>query len=181
MGCLNLTTGRIIVLFSLQRSQLLVTQDDAFGLYLGLQGLETVSEVGQIIAQPNAAYTTARDKNTLFPQFVTGALLSVRREVDGMPADSRFRGLIYSILVVGPLPSRLVEQGLNTAFFNCCLVAVKGIAGQAHHLAGLGDVAEFLRQVQQAQLVFDDSFVTIKHEGYLSMVLIVSSHFHQNR
>ena len=35
-------------------------------------------------------------------------------------------------------------------------IAVKRITGQSHDLAGLGDVAKFLRQVQKSDFVFDD-------------------------
>ena len=56
----------------------------------------------------------------------------------------------------------------HTAIRDRVPVAVKRIARQAHDLTGLRDVAKFFRQIQQADFVFDDLFVTLKHEGYLS-------------
>ena len=38
---------------------------------------------------------------------------------------------------------------------------------------GFGDIAQFFSQIQQSDLVFDDSLVSIKHEGYLLCVLTV--------
>ena len=43
------------------------------------------------------------------------------------------------------------------------LVAVKGIAGKAHHLAGAGYVAKLGCQIQQADLVFDDVLRNTTH------------------
>ena len=137
MGRLNLATGRIVLLLLFQRRQLGIAQDNAFGLYLGLQRLEPAPEVGQVVAQPNTAYPAAGDKNPSLPQFVTGALLTVCRKVDGMLADGSLRGLIHPVLMIGTLPAGLIEQGLDATLRNSCLVAVKGIAGQTHHLAGL--------------------------------------------
>jgi hypothetical protein len=50
MGRLDLTTGHIILCLLFQGSHLGLGQDDVFLGYLRLQGLETIPEVGQILA-----------------------------------------------------------------------------------------------------------------------------------
>ena len=47
-------------------------------------------------------------------------------------------------------------------------VAIECVPRQAHDLTGFRDIAQFLGKVQKSYFVFDDSFVTLKHEGYLS-------------
>ena len=39
----------------------------------------------------------------------------------------------------------------------------------AHDPTGLRDIAESFRQVEKAGFVFDDLFITLKREGYLSL------------
>ena len=39
--------------------------------------------------------------------------------------------------------------------------------GDAHELACLGYIAKLFCQIKQTDFVFDDSFVSMKHEGYL--------------
>jgi len=48
-----------------------------------------------------------------------------------------------------------------------------GVSGQAHDLTGCGCIALFFSQIQQSNLVFDDSLVSIVHEGYLPYILTV--------
>ena len=64
----------------------------------------------------------------------------------------------------------LFKQGFNPAVFHRIAIAVEGIAGQAHDLAGLGDIAEFLRQIEQADFMLDDFVIIVKYEGYLFFV-----------
>ena len=104
------------------------------------------------------------------------------------PDYHMFDGVIHTVGSVGLSPC-LVEQRLDTTFVDSRLVAIERIAGVRRemgphpisfsgsppHLAGLRDVAEFLSQVEQAELVFDDAFVSFQHEGYLSWALLVVS------
>ncbi len=53
----DLATGLVILLFPLQCRHLDIAQDDAFRLYLGLQRPQPIPEIGQIVAQPDAAHT----------------------------------------------------------------------------------------------------------------------------
>ena len=50
----------------------------------------------------------------------------------------------------------------------------KRVARQSHHLTGLRDITKFLGQVEKADFMTDDFLVTLQHEGYLLMVLMVS-------
>ena len=43
------------------------------------------------------------------------------------------------------------------------------VARQAHDLTGLRDIPELFRQIEKTDFVFDDLFITLKHEGYLSL------------
>ena len=43
------------------------------------------------------------------------------------------------------------------------------LGGGTHDLTGLRNVAEFFRQVEKTDFVFDDLFTTLKHMGYLSL------------
>jgi len=62
----------------------------------------------------------------------------------------------------------LLEQCLDAAALHRILIAIERVARHPHHLAGMRDVAQLRRQIQQAKLVFNDALVTIQHEGYLS-------------
>ena len=46
-------------------------------------------------------------------------------------------------------------------------LAIEGVAGHAHDLAGPGYVAELLSQIQQTCFVFNDGIVSMQHESYL--------------
>ena len=56
-----------------------------------------------------------------------------------------------------------VDQGVDTTAFQSRLITLEGIAGESHHLAGAGHIAEFGSQLQQAKLVFDDVLLKTIH------------------
>ena len=49
--------------------------------------------------------------------------------------NCRFRGFLNSVLGIRLAPIG-IKQGFNSTFGYGILVAVEGVAGQAHHLAG---------------------------------------------
>jgi hypothetical protein len=79
---------------------------------------------------------------------------------------------VYAVFDVGLAPV-LIDEGIDGALFNSVLVAVKGITGKLHDPTGFGYVARLLGQVQQSDLVFDDGFGAIQHEGYLLKVMML--------
>ena len=76
----------------------------------------------------------------------------------------------YTVLRVG-FASVCIQHCFHTTVLNRIFIAVEGVSGQTHYLAGLGDIAQLFGQIQQSNLVFDDSLVSIKDEGYLLCVL----------
>ena len=109
------------------------------------------------------------DEDALFAQFIGDPDLAMGRILNG-EGDDRVLGFqINPVLQVGMAPGS-VQQSLDAAIFHRAFVAVKGVSREAHDLAGLGDIAKLLRKVQQADFVFDDLFITLKHEGYLLFV-----------
>jgi hypothetical protein len=46
-----------------------------------------------------------------------------------------------------------IDESLDTTGFQSGLIAIKRIAGKAHHLAGAGYVTKLGAQIQQANLV----------------------------
>jgi hypothetical protein len=106
--------------------------------------------------------------------------LTVSWIFQGIGHHRRFRLFIDTVLGIGFAPA-LLKQGRHTTCFNCGLIPVKRIPGNAHHLTGFGDISQLFRQVQLPDLVLNDFLVSINHEGYLLLVMIESLHFHQNR
>jgi hypothetical protein len=90
----------------------------------------------------------------------------VGRVIDGMSQYRLFRQFIDPVFQVR-LPSTFIEQEFNPALLNRCLIAIEGIAGQTHRLAGSRHIAQFFSQIQQADFMFNDAYVILKHEGYL--------------
>ncbi len=61
----------------------------------------------------------------------------------------------------------MVDKRIDAAIFNQFPIAIEGVAGHAHDLAGPGYVAEFLSQIQQTCFVFNDGIVSMQYESYL--------------
>jgi hypothetical protein len=72
----------------------------------------------------------------------------------GKGSDSGFGGFFYPITQVWLLAAG-IKKGVNASLRNCRLIAVKGVTGKSHHLAGAGHVAKLGGQIQQADLVFN--------------------------
>jgi len=90
------------------------------------------------------------------------------RVFDGV-GDNRILSLdIDPVLEIGG-PARPLQQRLDAAILDRIAITVKRVAGQAHDLTGPGYIAELFRQIEETDFVFDDLFITLKHEGYLSL------------
>ena len=60
----NFAADFVVLLLFLQRSDLAVTEDDAFTRHLLLKDFQSLPEVLQVVTQPDGPDTTARNKDT---------------------------------------------------------------------------------------------------------------------
>ena len=70
--------------------------------------------------RPHPAHNAGRDKNILFPQFVTGAHLIVSGIIQGMLQHSTFRGFNGPVTEIGFAP------GLELSMRITCLMVLNG-------------------------------------------------------
>jgi hypothetical protein len=133
------------------------------------------------MSQPHRAHPRGRDEHPGLASFIAGAYLAVRGLFEGVSHYPRLGGLVDAVLHIG-LAATSVKQRLDPARFHRRLVAVESVARQAHHLAGLGDIAQFGREIEQAEFVFDNVLVKALHGvTFRLFVSIVGSHLYQNR
>jgi len=90
-------------------------------------------------------YNWKATDDTTLAQFVADPNLTMRRKVDNILRDSWFDLGLNAVLRVG-FAAVSLQQDLDTAFLNRALVAGERIPGQACHLTGLRDIAQFLGQ-----------------------------------
>ncbi len=100
-----------------------------------LQCFKAGLEVGQVMPQPDRTDAGGRDKDTLLAQLVGGAGLTIGRKLQRGFDHRLLGGFTDAVGKIGFAPGAL-EQGLDAAFLNRGLVAVKGVARHAHDLAG---------------------------------------------
>jgi hypothetical protein len=76
---------------------------------------------------PDRAHTASGDKYAFFTQFITGRVLPMCRELNGIFNNRTFCGLVSPVLQVWS-PTTLINQGVNATFFSHFLIAIKRIA-----------------------------------------------------
>ncbi|MDQ0431054.1 hypothetical protein ABIC12_002967 [Pantoea agglomerans] len=76
---------------------------------------------------PDRAHAATVDKHAFFTQLITGPVLTVGRELNGVLNNRRFSGFIGPTLQVGH-PTILINQRVNAAFFSQLLEAVERVA-----------------------------------------------------
>lgn len=105
----------------------------------------------QVVAQPDAAHARGRDFDAGQPQVVGDALGAVGRpgQAMGQPPFLDLRG---DPVRVGA--AALFDQGGDAPRLEGPTDLVEGVAVVAHDLAGTGNIAEFVGQLQQGQLAF---------------------------
>jgi hypothetical protein len=89
----------------------------------------------------------------------------VRRELQGKIQHRLLDLRLNTVPRIGFAP-RFLQQRLNAAIVSCRTVPIEGIARHPHHLAGFGHVPKLFGQVQQSDLVSNDSLCRLVHEGY---------------
>ena len=117
MWRLDFTAGLIIVSLLLQSGDLSVGKHDAFSGDLFLKRLQAFTEVFQVVSLPDRAHAAAGDKYASFTQLITGSVLPMCREVNGIFNNRAFSGFIGTVLQVGN-PAILINQRINAAFFS---------------------------------------------------------------
>jgi len=127
---------------------------------------EVILEYGKLGPQPDTSYTDGRDENTTLSQLITCPNLAVGWLFDGIGNNCLFNQFIDSVLDVG-FASVFVDQCVDAAVFNCGFVPVESVSGEPHNLEGSGDIREFFGKIEKSNLVFYDTFLTMKREGYL--------------
>lgn len=59
------------------------------------------------------------------------------------------------------LATAFIDESVDATVLHGSFVAVEGVSGQAHNLAGSGDIREFFSEIEQSDLVFYDALVTM--------------------
>jgi len=91
-------------------------------------------------------------------------------EFDGMIDNGLFCRRLDSVLNIG-LPSISIKWGIDSIYFDCGPVPIKGISGNAHNLAGPGNVPEYFAQIEQTEFMLNNFLASMKHEGYLPVLM----------
>jgi hypothetical protein len=151
------------VALSLERLNLVLGQDDPVLGYLLLERCKAMLEGPEVVTHPDASNSGRRDVQTSLAKLVAHTNLPKGRFIDGQGHDG-FLDLGRRAVPKVRLPTRLVDQGLDSTFVDRLLVAVERIPRIAHDLAGPGNIAELFCKVQQSDLVLDD-FLYCTHGG----------------
>ena len=163
---LDLADGFVVVALPFEGGQLPLRQDHALFGHLLLQGREALLERLEVVPLPHPADARGRDLVAAAAELVAHPDLPQGGLVNRQGDDGLFKLRRDPVPEVG-LPPRLLDQRLDAAVFHGLLVPIERVTGVAHHLARLGDVPERFRQVQEADLVFDDLCVCT-HLGFPS-------------
>jgi hypothetical protein len=134
----------------LQQPHLLVGKDEGGGVAaFALQPHEAFVAGLKIVAQPHTAHAGRRDLHALQPQLVADALGAVGGALQAVVEDL---GLDLGGQAIGMRAAgatAVIDEGGHAAGLEGAPHFVEGVAVIAHDLAGPGDVAEFLGQLQQ--------------------------------
>ena len=139
----------------LQRGELAFRQHQAFLGDLGLEGLEPLLHRLKIMALPDAANASRRDRMPELAKLVGDADLAVRRPVQRKLDDDRLDLGRRAVLQDRLAPRQLLQRQFAAGVIKL-LETIETVAAIAHHFAGLADVAELLGQLQQPNLGADD-------------------------
>ena len=105
-----------------------------------------------MLAQPNTADAGRIDVDTLEPELIGDALGAVGGLLETQGEDLLRNGLGDSIGVRIFRSPSLLDQSCNATDFEGLLDLVEGITMVVHDLAGLGDVAQYLGELQQWEI-----------------------------
>jgi len=163
---LELAMRLLVGLGLLERDDLRLGQDEAALRHLGLQRLQPLLHVLQVLALPHAPHPERRDRYVLLPQLIRDPHLAPGRLLDRQ-LDHRLLDLRRHAVLQDRLLATDLLQGQLATFVIQLLEAIKAVTALPHDLAGLADIAELLGQLQQPDLVADHLLV-VGHRGLLS-------------
>jgi hypothetical protein len=137
---------------ALQQAHLLLGEHEGGGLAgFTFQPHQAFVTGLQVVAQPDAAHPGRRDLHALQPQLVAHALGAVGGPVQAVVQHLGLDLGGQAVWVRAAGAAAVLHQGGHAAHLEGTAHLVEGVAVVAHHLAGAGDVAEFVGQLQQGQ------------------------------
>lgn len=140
----------------LQQPGLLVGQHEGRVLArLALQAHEPLVAGFQIVAQPHPAHARRGDFNPAQTQLVGYALGAVRWPRQAVVEDLGLDLGAHAVGVRAARPAPALHEPSHPAGLEGAAYLVEGIAVIAHDLAGAGNIAQFVSQLQQRQFPFD--------------------------
>jgi hypothetical protein len=127
---------------------------------LSFQSLEPLRKSLQIVSQPNTTNSGWRYHHASLGKFVGHPDLTQSWLVHRQFHDRLLDVLFNPVLDAGLTPTDFLQSQL-TALVVHLLEAVEAVPRVAHHLAGLRNAAQHLRQVKQTHLVLDDLLIRV--------------------
>ena len=116
---------------------------------LGFQAQQALVAGLEVMTQPDPAHAGGTDVDTLEPEFIGDALGAVNGLLETQLEDLLLNGFGDLIGVRILWSPALLDKSRNAADFEGLLDLIEGVTVVAHDLAGLGDVAQFLGELQQ--------------------------------
>ena len=151
---LDLAVRFFLLLGLLERTHLVLGQDQPVLRHFRRQRLQPLLERLQIVPQPDRAHPGWRHRERPFLQLIGDPHLAVgrllQRKLDHRLLDLRIGPILQIRLAARNLRQRRFPAGLVEL-----LEAIEAVATEAQHLARFGHAAQRLRQLQQPKLVLE--------------------------
>jgi hypothetical protein len=137
---------------ALEEAELLLGEDERAVLGSLLEAEQTLETGLEVIPSPDAADPGDTDVDALKSELIGHTLGAVRGMVKRVGEDLGLELLGDAVRMGPPRPAALFDQGGDATDLEGPADLVEGFPVVAHDAAGLGDVLELLRQLQQRQL-----------------------------
>lgn len=115
------------------------------------------------MTQPHPAHPAGGDRHPLQPQLVGDPRRPVGRPLQAVVEDLLLDLGRDEVRMRAARPALLLDQGAHPAGLERPANLLEGVAVVAHDPAGLGDVAQFVGELQQRELAFD----TVRQSSHL--------------
>ncbi|MFO1307072.1 MAG: hypothetical protein U1F64_01310 [Burkholderiales bacterium] len=145
-----------------EQPDLLVGEHQRFATSGRFQAQQSLVACFQVMAQPHPAHPRWAHGDALEPQVVGHPRRPARGELEAIAEDA-FLDLgcdAIGMRIAGT--ALLFDQRSDAPGLKGTAHFIKAVAMEAHDLGGLGDVAEFLGELQQRQFAFD----TLSQSGH---------------
>jgi len=141
---------------ALQQAHLVLGEDEGGVLArFALQAHQALVAGLQVVPQPDAAHAGGRDFHPGQAQIVGDTLGAGGGVLQALVEDAGLDLGADAVRVRSAGAAALLDQGGGAADLEGAAHLIEGVAVVAHDLAGTGDVAQFVGQLQQGQLAFD--------------------------